>query len=69
MYQYKATLKSNKEVIAQGHSIEDIEKQILHFKREQKHGLHTNMNNQIEIFHVKRDQLHGDGKDVLIKTV
>ncbi len=69
MYQYKAVLKSTKETIANGHSIDDIEKQIIHFKREQKHGLHTNMNDKIEIFHVKRDQLHGDGKDVLIKTV
>ena len=69
MYQYKAVLKRSKEIIAEGHSIEDIEKQIVHFKREQKHGFHTNMNNEIEIFHVRRDQLHGDKKNDLIKVV
>ncbi len=69
MYQYKAVLKHNKEVIAEGHNLEDIEKGIKHFKREQKKGIHTNMNNAIEIIHVKRDQLHGDGKDEIIKVV
>lgn len=69
MYQYKAMLKNDKKVIAQGHSVEDIEKQIIHFKREQKKGLHTHMNDQIEIFHIKRDQLHGEGKEVLVKVV
>ena len=62
-------LKNDKKVIAQGHSVEDIEKQIIHFKRDQKKGLHTHMNDQIEIIHVKRDQLHGDKKEVLIKVV
>ena len=63
MYQYKAKLKKNQQIIAEGHTLEDIEKQIVHFKREQKRGLHTNMNNQIEIIHVQRDQMHGEGKE------
>ena len=69
MYQYKAQLKRNKEVIAQGHSVEDIEKQIVHYKREQKKGIHTNMNNEIEIIHVLRDQVHGDKKEKIIKVI
>ena len=69
MYQYKAVLLKKKEVIAQGHTVEDVEKQIIHFKREQKYGLHTDMNNQIQIIHVKRDQVHGTGKEEVIKIV
>ena len=41
MYQYKAILKSTREVVAEGHSLEDLEKQIKHFKREQKRNIHT----------------------------
>ncbi|WKX02369.1 MAG6790 family protein [Candidatus Mycoplasma mahonii] len=69
MYQYKAMLRRNKEVIAEGHTVEGIEKQVLHYKRGQKKGEHTNMNNEIEIIHIKRDQLHGNPKETLIKVV
>ena len=69
MYQYKAILKQSKEMVAEGHTLDDIEKQIVSFKRKQKKGIHTNMNNQIEIIHVQRDQVHGKGKEKIIKVV
>ena len=65
MYQYKAILKSTKEVVAEGHTVQDVENQIVHFKRGQKRDEHTDMNVPIEIFHVFR---HGE-KDELIKVV
>lgn len=65
MYQYKAILKSTKEVIAQNHTIDKLENDIKHFKREQKKGVHTRANDSIEIFHVHRD----DGKEELIKII
>lgn len=65
MYQYKAILKSTREVIAENHTIEDLEKDIKHFKRGQKHGEHTRENDLIEVFHVFRD----GSKDKLIKTI
>ncbi len=69
MYQYKAVLKSNRKVIAKGHTIEDVEKEIVGFRRGHKHGIHTDSNVKIEIIHVQRDQKEGIGKDVLIKVV
>ncbi|CAM9096784.1 MAG6790 family protein [Mycoplasma marinum] len=69
MYQYKAVLKSTKEIIAQGHTLEDIEKEVVGFRRGHKHGIHTDSNVQIEIFHILRDQKEGNGKDRLIKVV
>lgn len=69
MYQYKARLKQSQEIIAEGHTLEEVEKQIIHFKREQKKGIHTNMNNQIEIIHIQRDQIKGKGKEKLVKVV
>lgn len=71
MFQYKAILKSTKEVIAQGHSIDDIEHQILSYRRRQKKGEHTRSNENIEIFHVQRNQKEGSKKikEELIKIV
>ena len=70
MYQYKAVLKSTKEIIAEGHSVEDIEKQVLHFKRQQKYGLHTHMNDQVEVFHVMQNHVDGQKhKEKLLKLI
>ena len=69
MYQYKAILKSNKEVIAEGHNVEDIEHKVKHFKREQKKGLHTKGNDVIEIIHNKIDHISGKKKEQLIKVL
>jgi hypothetical protein len=69
MYQYKAILKSTKEIVAEGHTIEDIEKQIIHYKRQQKKGFHTHGNEPVQIFHVQRNQETGKHKDLLLKVV
>ncbi|MBN3534680.1 MAG6790 family protein [Mycoplasma procyoni] len=71
MYQYKAILKSTKEVIAQNHTLEDLEKDIKHFIREQKRGIHTNSNVPIEIYHVQRDKTSGveNSKEKLVKVL
>ena len=65
MYQYKAILKSSKKVVAENHTIDSIENDILHFRRQQKKGIHTQGNEPIEIFHVHRD----DKKEKLIKII
>ncbi|WP_027334210.1 MAG6790 family protein [Mycoplasma elephantis] len=71
MYQYKAVLNSNQEIIAEAHSIEDIEKQIKRFKREQKQNLHTRGNDTISIYHVNRKTAEGNNneKEKLVKVV
>lgn len=71
MYQYKAILRSSQEVVAHGHTIEDVEKQIVHFKRQQKKGVHTNQNNPIDIFHVERNKTSGShkSKHILVKSI
>lgn len=71
MYQYKAILKSTKQKIAEGHSIEDIEKQVVHFRREQKYGIHTRKNEPIEIIHLHRNKTIGVGhsKEEIIKII
>ena len=69
MYQYKAVLKHSKQIIAEGHSLEDVENQIVHFKRGQKYGRHTNMNNEITIIHNLRDKVSGKYKEKIIKVV
>ncbi|QNM93605.1 hypothetical protein H9M94_03330 [Mycoplasma sp. Pen4] len=71
MYKYKAKLISNNEVIAQANTIEEIEGLIKGFRRGQKHGEHTRMNEKIEIIHVERNDLRGKhhSKEVVIKTV
>ena len=65
MYQYKAILKSNRQIIAQDHSVEGVENKILNFRRKAKKGLHTRENEPIEIYHVFRD----GKKQKLIKIV
>ena len=71
MYQYKAVLRSTKEVIAEGHNITDIEHSIVHFKRAQKKGEHTHGNDLIDVYHIQRDKVHGkhEAKEVLVKTI
>ncbi|MDJ1646726.1 MAG6790 family protein [Mycoplasma phocimorsus] len=71
MYQYKAILNSTKEVIASEHTIEEIEKRIVHFKRRQKYHEHTRANEKISIYHVIRNNKEGaeSSKEVLIKEV
>ncbi|MCK5867131.1 MAG: hypothetical protein KAG14_01905 [Mycoplasmataceae bacterium] len=69
MYQYKAVLKSSKKVIAEGHSVEDVEHKVKHFKREQKKGLHTKGNDVIEIIHNKINHISGNKKEELIKVI
>ena len=65
MYQYKAILKSTKETVAEGHTVQDVENQIVHFKRQQKRGEHTDMNVPVEIFHIYRN---GE-KEELVKII
>ncbi|MGL4183826.1 MAG: MAG6790 family protein [Metamycoplasmataceae bacterium] len=71
MYQYKAVLVSSKEVIVEGHSIQEIENGIKTFKRGQKKGKHTSENEKIEIIHVFRNQKEGKTniKEEIIKIV
>ena len=69
LFQYKAKLQKGQKVIAEGHTVEAIEKQIVHFKRQQKYNKHTNMNNKIEIYHYFRDEGKGKHKKKLVKVV
>lgn len=71
MYQYKAILQKSNKVIAEAHSVEDVEKLIVRFKREQKRNLHTRGNEKINIFHVTRKTAEGQNqtKETLIKVV
>lgn len=71
MFQYKAILKSSKEIVAQGHSVEEVEHQIVSYRRGQKRGEHTRANENIEIYHIQRNQKEGNlrVKEELIKVV
>ena len=69
MYQYIARLESTKEVIYEGHTIQEVENHCLTYRRQQKKGSHTNMNIPIEIIHVKRDQLTGLKKEEVLKKI
>ncbi|AAT28074.1 MAG6790 family protein [[Mycoplasma] mobile] len=71
MYQYKAVLKSTQEIIAEGHTVEDIEHQIVAFRRAAKKGDHTRSNEQVQIIHVKRAQKEGANlaKEEVVKIV
>lgn len=71
MFQYKAILKSTKEVIAEGHSVDDVEKQVITYRRGQKRGEHTRSNENIEIIHVHRNKKEGTQhvKEELIKII
>ena len=69
MYQYKAVLKSTKEVIAEGHSVDEIEKSVLHFRRQQKRNEHTEMNVPVEVIHVKKNVEKNSYKEELVKII
>ncbi|AKF41218.1 hypothetical protein MCANUFG4_00898 [Mycoplasmopsis canis UFG4] len=71
MYKYKAKLLSNSEIIAKANTLEELEGLIKGFRRGQKHGVHTQGNEKIEIIHIERDHLRGEhhSKEVLIKVV
>ncbi|MGL5521760.1 MAG: MAG6790 family protein [Metamycoplasmataceae bacterium] len=71
MYQYKAILVSSREVIAEGHSVQDVENAIKTFRRGQKRGEHTSENEKIEILHIFRNQKEGKTniKEEIIKVV
>lgn len=71
MFQYKAVLLSTNEIIAEGHSVQDVENDIKKFKRAGKKGEHTRVNEKIEIIHIQRDQRKGVwySKEETIKVV
>lgn len=68
MYQYKAILSSTREVIAQEHTIEDLENAVLHYRRGQKKGEHTLGNVKVEVYHIENDH-DGRIKEKLIKSI
>lgn len=71
MFQYKAILRSNGALVAEGHTITDVSHQVKAFRRMQRKGEHTSSNVPIDIFHVKRNKLFGRGKckEELIKVI
>lgn len=71
MYQYRAILKSNQEIIAEGHTIEEVEHQVCAFRRQAKKGIHTRDNENVEIYKVLRNQKEGEhhSKEELIKII
>ncbi|MBN4083498.1 hypothetical protein JXZ92_01510 [Mycoplasma sp. CSL10137] len=71
MYKYKAKLVSSGEVVAKANTLEELEGLIKGFRRGQKHGMHTQGNEKIEVIHVERDHLKGENysKEHLIKIV
>ncbi|CAC13348.1 unknown; predicted coding region [Mycoplasmopsis pulmonis] len=71
MYQYKAILKSTREVVAEGHTIEDVEKSVKTYRRGQKRNQHTSAHVGVEIIHVLRDKKEGadHSKEKLIKII
>ena len=66
MYQYKAILNSSKEVIKKDHTIEDIEKFIVGWRRKNA----DKSSEKIEIIHVFRsNKLTWKSKEELVKVV
>ena len=66
MYQYKAVLISNKQIITEGHTLEEIEKFIVGWKRKNN----DKSNEKIEIIHVFRSNKQSwESKEELIKIV
>ncbi|MGL6125155.1 MAG: MAG6790 family protein [Metamycoplasmataceae bacterium] len=66
MYQYKAVLTSSKEVLTKDHTIEDIEKFIVGWRRRNA----SKANENIEIIHVFRNnKLSWKSKEELVKIV
>ncbi|QZE12100.1 MAG6790 family protein [Mycoplasma sp. Ms02] len=71
MYKYKAKLLSNGEIIAEANTLPDLEGLVKKFRRGQKYGEHTRLNEKIEIIHIERDNLKGRrfSKQDVIKVV
>lgn len=70
MYQYKAVLVSSKEVITEGHTLEEIEHALIAYRRQAKKGVHPHTNDQIKIVHVRRNKLWGrKSTEEIIKIV
>lgn len=71
MYRYKAKLASTNEVITQSNTIEDLEHNIVTFRRLQKYAVHTRANDKIQIYHIEQNHKIGKraSKEVLIKVV
>ncbi len=66
MYQYKAVLVSDKEILVKDHTIEDIEKFIVGWRRRNS----DKSNDKIEIIHIFRtNKLSWKVKEELIKIV
>ncbi|MGL5205471.1 MAG: MAG6790 family protein [Metamycoplasmataceae bacterium] len=66
MYQYKAVLSSNKEVLTKDHTIEDIEKFVVGWRRRNTEKANEN----IEIIHVYRNnKLSWRPKEELVKII
>lgn len=66
MFQYKAVLSSNKQIITQDHTIDDIEKFVIGWRRKNI----DQSNEKIEIIHVFRtNKLSWKNKEELIKII
>ncbi len=66
MYQYKAVLTSNKEILTKDHTIEDIEKFVVGWRRKNP----SKSNENIEIIHVFRsNKLTWRSKEELVKII
>lgn len=69
MYQYKARLQSNHKLIAEGHTVEEIEAAIVTYRRGQKHGEHTRGNEPVEVIDVRRNKLTGQKDEKVLKVI
>lgn len=66
MYQYKAVLTSDKQVLTKEHTIEDIEKFVVGWRRKNS----SKSNENIEIIHVFRiNKLSWKTKEELVKII
>ena len=69
MFQYKAILRSNKQIVSEGHNIEEVIHGVRSFRRGEKNGDHTSSNVPVDIYHVKREKNSGNHQDILLKTI
>lgn len=69
MYQYKGVFHKSRKVAAEGHTIEDIEQQIVRIRREQLKNNDGGTSEAIEIIHVKREGKTGHFKEEFVKLV
>ena len=66
MYQYRAVLKSSGVLVTEAHNLEEIEKHIVHYRRNEGKG----HKDSILIYHRKiLDHSQGNFKEELIKTI